>query len=205
MHAQEGDTLGLLLSVIETPERTISVSFVHNGRSLGEAFRFCMPDPEPIYPVVGLHSSPDKVSIQKAEPPVGCKRAPPVYEGPEGFYRLQSCTHEDGSELLVPHVTMELQARRGGLGVHVSAGNSLNGMLRLAEDGKWQPAGPFMCTMMMVEETVEVERFIISLFDSFASFESSESTVVFRGGGGSAIFCRADAPIPQPCDRNVFA
>lgn len=103
------------------PDRTLSISFLHNNRPLGEAFRVKQPTPVLLFPTVGFSSSPQKVSIMKGDPPPKAARAPPVYEDAEGDYGLRSCTGADGLSMVTPPCSMKVFKQGAGyrLGIKV--------------------------------------------------------------------------------------
>mmetsp|Transcript_32047 Transcript_32047/g.90907 ORF Transcript_32047/g.90907 Transcript_32047/m.90907 type:complete len:304 (-) Transcript_32047:290-1201(-) len=202
---KEGDELGVLLSVGSTPDRTLSVFFFHNGRPLGEAFRIAQPDPAPLFPVVGFKTSPEKVAITKCVPPEHRERALPKFEGLEGHFSLRSCVAADGKELTFPDVSIQVHAQGSGYSLSVKAGNVLGGMVSPTSEGGWK-GGPVRSTMMMCEETAEVEQFLSAALQNLNKFEGTDNAITVEAPGtGTAVFERRDPPAPSPSSQDMLS
>mmetsp|Transcript_2632 Transcript_2632/g.6909 ORF Transcript_2632/g.6909 Transcript_2632/m.6909 type:complete len:302 (-) Transcript_2632:353-1258(-) len=199
-----GDELGLLLSI--DPSGATAVSFFHNGRPLGEAFRFEQASAVPLFPVVGFGRASERASITRADPPAARERATAEYTGREGHFELQSCTL-GGRTVQPAGATMEVKPAPPGYQLLINAGNLLRGRAAPASSGGGWQGGPMMSTMMMTPpESMEVAGALTTIVEQLSDFRETDTLgVALVSAEGEAEFRRVREPMPAVCTRNIFA
>lgn len=200
---KDGDEIGVLLN-IDTTSGTTSVSFFHNHRPLGEAFRFQQTSPVPLFPVVGFSGKGEKAAITKCEPPSERARATRAFEGYEGHFELRRCSL--GGKEVEPQASMEVVRAQGGYQLLMKAGNMMRGRVSRDESGDGWKGGPVMSTMMMVPETQELQAALSSIVEQLTDFKQTDVPgVALVSGDGAAEFVRVEPPTPKCYTRNIFA